>query len=215
MRHLLVKEFKLAAHPTAWLFIPLSLMMLIPNYPYYVIFFYTGLGVFFTCLMGRENRDIPYTLSLPVPKRDIVKARYAMVVLLQLLQVISAIPFALLRQSFDMPGNGVGMDANIAFFGLNFIMLGLFNLVFFGIYYKNVDKVGVAFVTSSIVVFFYMIVAEACTHAVPFFKTYLDTKDTEYLSYKLIVLTAGILIYAVLTLLSMRRSIKTFEALDL
>ena len=58
MKNLLRKELVLALHPTAPLFLALSAMLLIPNYPYLVAFFYTGLGVFFTCLNGRENDDV-------------------------------------------------------------------------------------------------------------------------------------------------------------
>lgn len=215
MKNLLLKEFKLAMHPTAIIFLSLSMMLIIPNYPYYVTFFYTGLAVFFTCLGGRENHDIYYTMSLPVRKKDIVKARFLLVIILQLLQLLLAVPFAILRQSFNLPGNQVGMDANIAFFGFSFIMLGIFNLVFFGIYYKDVNKVGKAFGISSIAVFGYMIIAEACAHIIPFVKNDLDTKDTQYLSYKMIVLAAGFLIYLLLTLISYSKSVKNFEALDL
>ena len=48
MLRLLQKEIRLAMHPTVPIFLLLSAMLLIPNYPYYVAFFYTGLGVFFT-----------------------------------------------------------------------------------------------------------------------------------------------------------------------
>ena len=41
---LLYKEFKLALHPASVLFLLLSSMMLIPNYPMYVLFFYNTLG---------------------------------------------------------------------------------------------------------------------------------------------------------------------------
>jgi hypothetical protein len=215
MRNLLAKEIRLALHPTALLFLPLSAMLLIPNYPYYVVFFYTGLAVFFTCLAGRENHDVSYTLSLPVRKRDIVKARYALVVGLQLLQLALAVPFAALRQSFDLPGNKVGMDANIAFFGLSFVMLGIFNVVFFAVYYADTDKVGKAFNLSSIAVGAYMIVAEACAHLVPFARNRLDTEDPRFLLDKLLVLFLGALIYALATLLSCRKSIASFERLDL
>ena len=58
MLNLLRKELRLAVHPTSWIFLGLSLMLLIPSYPYYVAFFYTGLGIFFTCLSARENQDI-------------------------------------------------------------------------------------------------------------------------------------------------------------
>ena len=60
MLNLLRKELRLAVHPTSWIFLGLSLMLLIPSYPYYVAFFYTGLGIFFTCLSARENQDISY-----------------------------------------------------------------------------------------------------------------------------------------------------------
>lgn len=170
MKNLTKKEFILSMHPTAIIFLALSMMLVIPNYPYYVTFFYTGLAVFFTSLNGRENNDIYYTLSLPVPKRSIVKARFSFVILLELIQMIIAIPFAIIRQNMPLPGNQVGMDANIAFFGLSFILLGLFNYVFFSIYYKDVTKVGKAFTFSSIAVFIYIIIAESCAHAVPFFK---------------------------------------------
>lgn len=215
MRNLLLKEFKLAMHPTAIIFLSLSAMLMIPNYPYYVTFFYTGLAIFFTCLNGRENNDIFYTMLLPVRKKDIVKSRFLFVIILQLIQVLLAVPFAILRQSFNLPGNQVGMDANIAFFGLSFIMLGIFNLVFFNIYYKDVNKVGKAFGISSAAVFVYMTIAETCVHVVPFVRDYLDTKDTVYLSYKLIVLAAGIIIYVLLSFITYKKSVKNFEKLDL
>ncbi|MEG2624491.1 MAG: ABC-2 transporter permease, partial [Clostridia bacterium] len=94
MKNLFYKECRLAAHPTSILFLLLSAMLLIPNYPYLVVFFYTSLAIFFVCLAGRENHDIFYTLSLPVAKRDIVRARFAFSVVLQLAQILIAVPFA-------------------------------------------------------------------------------------------------------------------------
>lgn len=215
MKDMLYKEFKLAMHPTSIIFLSLSAMMLIPNYPYYMTFFYTTLAIFFTCLSGRGNHDIFYTMTVPIRKRDIVKSRFFLIIILQFAQVITAIPFAIIRGAFNMPGNYVGMDANIAFFGLSFLMLGLFNLVFFTKYYKNTDKVGKSFLMGTIVVSLFIIIAEASAHAVPFVKNYLDTKDPEFLPYKLVVLAAGIILYIVLTFFSYHRSVRTFEALDL
>lgn len=215
MKNMLYKEFKLAMHPTSIIFLSLSAMMLIPNYPYYMTFFYTTLAIFFTCLSGRENHDIFYTMTLPIRKRDIVKSRFFLVIILQLAQIITAIPFAMIRRTFSLPGNLVGMDANVAFFGLSFLMLGLFNLVFFTKYYKDTDKVGTSFLLGTIVITIFMIIAEASVHVVPFIKNYLDTKDPEFLAYKVVVLAAGIVLYIVLTLFSYQRSVRSFEALDL
>ena len=215
MKNMLYKEFKLALHPTSIIFLSLSAMMLIPNYPYYMTFFYTTLAIFFTCLSGRENHDIFYSMTLPIRKRDIVKSRFALVVILQLVQILTAIPFAMIRRMFSLPGNLVCMDANVAFFGLSFLMLGLFNLVFFTNYYKDTDKVGKSFLWGTIVITLFMFIAEASVHVVPFMKNYLDTKDPEFLSYKLWVLAAGIVLYTLLTLFSYQRSVRSFEALDL
>ncbi len=215
MLNLLRKEFRLAMHPTAIIFLSFSVMLIIPNYPYYVTFFYTGLAVFFTCLTGRENNDIAYSASLPVRKVDIVRSRYLFVVILELAQLVLAVPFAIMRQSMPLPRNIVGMDANIAFFGLSFLLLGLFNLSFFGTYYADVSKVGKAFVASSAVVFLFIVVAEGAVHVAPFFRDVLDTRDPENLGAKLAVLGGGAAAYAILTFASYLRSAASFEAMDL
>lgn len=215
MRNLLRKELLLSMHPTAPIFLILSMMLIIPNYTYYVVFFYTGLAVFFTCLNGRENNDVFYTLTLPIAKKDIVKSRFAFVILLQLAQIIIAIPFAIIRQNMPIPGNKVGMNANITLFGISLIMLGLFNYIFFKIYYKDVNKVGTAFAKSTIAITIYIVIAETCVHVLPFVRDYLNTKDPQYLAYKLIVLATGIIMYAFLTFVVYRKSVKAFEAFDL
>ena len=126
MLNLLRKELRLAVHPTSWLFLGLSLMLLIPSYPYYVAFFYTGLGIFITCLSARENQDISYMLLLPLPKHDVVRARFVSSVLMELLQVATAAFTLALHHFLIQTSNPVGMDANIALLGLALVELGLF-----------------------------------------------------------------------------------------
>ena len=46
MKALQSKEWRLAMSPVPLLFLALSGLVLIPNYPYYVTFFYTTLGIF-------------------------------------------------------------------------------------------------------------------------------------------------------------------------
>ena len=217
MKKLLNKEILLTLHPTAILFWGLSAMMIIPNYPYYVVFFYVGLGIFFTCLNGRENNDVFYTMTLPVEKKDIVKARFILVIALELIQVILCIPFAILRQNIGIGENLAGMDANITLFGLSFVMMGIFNLVFFNIYYKDVKKVGKAFGIASVFVFLYIFIAEVCAHAVPYIREHLDTTDLpdENLIPKIIVLLSGIIIYTALTAFIYKKSVGRFEKLDI
>ena len=150
---LLYKEFKLALHPAAVLFLLLSSMMLIPNYPMYVLFFYNTLGIFFICLSGRENHDLTYSLSLRIRKRDAVRARIVFAVILQLAQCVLAVGFMFARRALGLGANEAGMDPNVAFFGLSFIMLAVFNYVFFTGYFSRPDKVGRVFARARIVTF--------------------------------------------------------------
>lgn len=209
------KEIKLAMHPTALIFLSFSAMLLIPNYPYYTAFFYTALGIFFTCLTGRENNDILYSMLLPVKKTDIVKARFTYVIVLEILQLIVAIPFAILRSTYpaEILQNGVGTNANITLFGFVLIMLGLFNLVFFNNYYKNVLKVGSAFVKGATLIFSYMLIVEVLMHF-PF--TIIDKANSFTPNLiQFIILGIGIVVYVLLTFLSYKKSQKSFEMLDI
>lgn len=215
MIKLLSKELRLAMHPTSLIFLGLSAMILIPNYPYLVTFFYTGLGIFFTCLSGRENHDIAYSVALPVKKSDVVKARFLFVVGIELAQAAIAVPFALLRARMPLPGNQVGMDANVAFFGFALALLGVFNAAFFGIYYRDVRKVGKAFGSASFWVFAFIAAVEAACHVAPLFRDRLDRPDPEELGLKLAALAVGAGVYAALTLAAYFRARRGFERQDL
>ena len=55
---LLKKEWKLVMMPVPLLFLLLSGLVLIPNYPYYVTFFYTTLGIFLMMQSARKPRPL-------------------------------------------------------------------------------------------------------------------------------------------------------------
>ena len=131
MKQLIYKEFRLSVHPVVYLFLLFAAMLLIPQYPYYVAFFYLCLGVFFVFNIGRENRDVFYTALLPVPKREIVKARVLVIAGLQLVQMLLAVPIGILSVKINpLGGNPAGIDINPALFGLGFVLFGGFNLLF-------------------------------------------------------------------------------------
>lgn len=214
MKQLLYKEFRLASHPAAILFLALSTMMLIPNYPLTVTFFYPCLGAFFICLNSRENRDLAYTLLLPVKKRDLVRARVLMVAALQLCQLVLCVPFFFLRDLYPPVGNVVGLDANLALLGFGLVEFGIFNLVFFSWHYRDPAKVGVPFLVGSIAVFVWVGISEASAHIVPFVRERLDTPLFEFLPEKAAALLIGAALYALLTGLAVRIAERRFEQLD-
>lgn len=215
MKDLIVKEFKLAMHPTAIMFLFLSAMLMIPSYPYFIVFFYTCLGIFFICMTGRENKDVYYTMLLPVRKREIVGARFLLVAVIELLQFAIAAVFAVMHNMTQTQPNEAGMNLNIAFFGFAFLLLGLFNLVFLSTYYKNPNKVGVPFVLGCLVFAAGMFAVEAMRFALPGFNETLNGLGTQNLPYQLAALVIGIALWAGLTFFAYQKSVRSFEKFDL
>lgn len=213
MKNLLYKEWKLAIHPTNYIFLAMGAMLLIPNYPYFVAFFYQTLGIFFIFMSGNTTNDVFFTTLLPVRKRDVVKARLAAVIGLEVLQVIIAVPFAILRSRIVPTENLAGMDAGLALFGLVFIMFGVFNLVFLPLFYRSGYKTGTPFLLAATVMTVVVVAAEVAIQLTPALKQTLDT--TVYMPPQLVVLAAGILIFALLNVIACRLSASAFERLDL
>ena len=217
MKALLYKEFKLATHPTVYFFLLLSTMLLIPSYIYHVAFIYTLLGVFLVFLTGRENKDILATVSLPVRKRDVVKARLSMITIIELTQIFLSIPFAIIGVRINpLPaGNTAGIEANYALFGSVLIMYGLFNLLFIPAVYRNPNKLGIPFLVSGLVVLVYGTAVEALVQLVPALKMTLDNTNPAHAPMQLLVLAFGIVFYALTLWFTHKRSVENFEKVDL
>ena len=140
------KDLRLAAHPMMYVFALFGAMLLIPSYPYTVAFFYGLLGIFFTFLNGRENKDVYYCAVLPGTKREQVRARTWMVVAVELTELVLAVPFAVLSVHINPNGtNLAGIDANVALFGAVLLIFGVFNAVFLPAFYRTAVRVGRSF----------------------------------------------------------------------
>ena len=111
--------------------------------------------------------------------------------------------------------NQAGMDANLALLGEGLIVFGLFNLIFFPLYYKNITKVGTPFLFASAAVFLYVLLAIVSTYAVPFVRDALDTPDPTHLTEKLIFVGAALLVFLCATFFGFSRAARNFERFDL
>ncbi|MDD5368812.1 MAG: ABC-2 transporter permease [Anaerolineaceae bacterium] len=215
MKNLLYKEFKLSVHTTCYIFLLTAAMLLIPNYPYYVAFFYQTLGIFFIFLSGNATNDIFFTTLLPIRKKDAVKARFETVILLELLQIIVAVPFIILRNMILPAENLAGMEANIALIGLVFIMFGIFNSVFLPMFYKSAYQTGIPYLISCAAMAIFLVIAEVVIQLNPAWKEALDTTNMAYFPQQFVVFLVGILVFALFTAIAYAKSAKEFEKLDL
>jgi hypothetical protein len=215
IKNLVYKEWKLAIPLTGYLFLLMGVMLLIPNYPYYVAFFYQTLGIFFTFMNGNTTNDVFFTTLLPVRKRDVVKARLVTVIGLEVFQIIIAVPFAILRSKLTPAENVAGMDANIALFGLVFIMFGVFNVVFLPLFYRTAYKTGMPYLLATLVMTGMILAAELVIQLTPVLKQTLDTSAAAYAPQQTILLIVGLLSFVLLNGVAYRLSASSFERLDL
>lgn len=215
MSKLLKKELALCLHPAAVVMLLLSALVLAPNYPYAVSFFYLTLGLFFICLGGRENHDVIFTLTLPVAKRDVVTARFLLAMLLELVQLLLMLGFILLARVIGAGPNAAGLDANVALLGEGFLFFGLYHLIFFPSYYRDVNKVGLSFVKGSAFALLFVAADIVGCYTVPVMRVCLDTPDPQHLGAKLAFLGTGAAAWLLCTALALRLSQRRFEQQDI
>ena len=208
-----MKELRLAAHPSIYVFICMGALVLIPAYPYGVVFFFGCLGLFQTFMYDRETRDVFYTALLPRPRGDVVKGKLLLAVFLQVGQLVLSLPFAFLRTLYLPDGNPVGMEANVAWYGCGLMIYGIFNLVFFTRFYRTAYKAGSAFLTGLIPVTLGIVAVEASVH-VPGLE-WLDGLDGASLLRQTPVLLAGAAVYAGCCFWACKAAQRRFERVDL
>ena len=213
MSELLYKELRLAAHPSLYIFMCMGALLLIPAYPYGVVFFFGCLGLFQSFMFDRETRDVFYTALLPRPKRDVVKGKLLLAVFAQLVQLTLSLPFAFLRTLYLPDGNPVGMEPNAAWYGFGLMVYGIFNLVFFTQFYKTAYKAGTSFLIALIPTTLGIIAIEASVHFPGL--GWLDGMDGAALLRQLPILLAGIIVYAAANALAYRIGARRFERVDL
>lgn len=214
MKTLLYKQFRLLCHPMTIAFCLFGAMILIPNYPYSVTFFYVTLGLFFSFLNMREQKDIYYSALLPIRKRDAVKAAVIFSVVIELVSIAVTAFFCFLSARI-MPekDNAVGMDGNLMLLGVGFMIFAVFNLVFFTSLYRSGYKVGAAYVKANFAIWPVMAAGEAVVHFPALL--WLNRVDAQSNLRQLPIFLAGAAIYVVLTVAAYKWAAALYEKVDL
>ncbi len=204
MLNLIKKEIALCMHPTAFIFLFFAVLVLVPNYPYEVIFFFSCLSVFFCCMMTRENGDIAFSCALPVKKEYIPLAKMLVVfglqgIILLFVGIIGAVKGAVLPA--EQYVNQAGISANLALVGNGAVLLGVFNLVFFPRYFAAA-------------MFLLIGVFIVLRWATPLYSVALNGLNSENIGAKATALTIGIVIYIILSAISCKLSMTHFQGYD-
>lgn len=213
MSKLLYKELRLAAHPNLYVFTLLGALVLVPAYPYGMVFMFGCLGPFITMNYCRETNDLYYSALLPIGKRDIVKGKCLLFAAAQLAQVLISLPFAFLRVRVLPAGNPAGIEANAAFYGFGLIIYAIFNFIFLTEFFRTGFKVGKAFLLAIVPASVVVLTMEVLAH-IPAF-AWLDSVQPADLLRQLPILLAGLAIYPTAMLAAFTVAAKRFEKVNL
>src|SRR5690554_2354432 len=213
MSKLLYKELRLAAHPNLYVFTLLGALVLVPAYPYGMVFMFGCLGPFIAMGYARETNDLHYTALLPIGKRDIVKGKCLLFAAAQLAQVLISLPFAFLRVRVLPAGNPAGIEANAAFYGFGLIIYAIFNFIFLTEFFRTGFKVGKAFLLAIVPASVVVLTMEVLAH-IPAF-AWLDSVQPADLLRQLPILLAGLAIYPTAMLAAFTVAAKRFEKVNL
>ena len=227
MKALLRKDALLCLHPTCWLFLGLTAMLLIPSYPYLVACFFTCNSIYYMFNQSVGNNDLLFTAMLPVSKAQVVKARVRFVVAIEMIMFLLLVPMIFVNHRLNPQGNPAGTDGSLTFLAAVLVLFTVFNAVFIPAFYRDETKSGKNFLVSTVSVFVwiilwegFMITAAAAKDAVPFFRWVAENLDAFPAAAgawrtQLVALGVGMLIYGMGTCLVTGKAVRIFEQVDL
>ena len=210
----LKKELFLSTHPAMYLFALLGFMTLIPYYPGIVGVGYIALAVFQADGIRRANNDLEFTLLLPIKRSFVVWGKTLSVIVMETLTLFCASAGAIIAY-FVMPGgNSAMIDPNLSFFGIAFICLGAFNLIYTAGFFKTGYKSGMPTLFGAIAIVIIYSLFELLLNVVSAFAV-LDGYGADGFVARLLFCVVGTLVFGALTLLGVKIGQKNFEKVSL
>ncbi|MDF2477753.1 MAG: hypothetical protein K0S24_3236 [Sphingobacterium sp.] len=217
MYNLLLKELKLGVSPFYFLlpFIT-GTLMLVPAWLYFVVLLYFCCITIPNLLAGyKSQNDLIFSIMIPVTKKDIIKARVAVIVILELLHIVAAVIYGMISISLYPNLNYFFYKPTIGFWGLCFIMLAIFNIILISMYYKTAYKYGAATVTSIIGAVLFAGGAEWLGIKNSFVFDLFKGASADNMAIQISILIAGIAVFAIFTIIAYNIAIIQFEKVDI
>ncbi|MEK3884632.1 ABC-2 transporter permease [Paenibacillus sp. PL2-23] len=217
MYNLLLKELRLGVNPFFYVLPFLTgALMLIPAWLYFLVVLYFCFLTIPNIFAGyKSQNDLIFTSILPVTKEDIVKAKMLVIVILELLHMIIAVIYGLISVRLYPHLQYFFFEPSLGFWGLNFVMLAIFNLIFFAMYFKTAYKYGAASVMSITAAVLFAGGAEWLSIQNPYVFELLKGSGLNEPATQLAILFSGIAIFAIFTISAYYIAIKRFEKVEM
>ena len=236
MKNLLYKELKLSIHPLCYVFIfGFGFMVLIPQYPVVIGFIYTLASytfIFIGVNKGQSTNDLLYTVTLPIRKQEVIKARLLSISLMHLMTMLMLLILSPIKVQIDsqiiaeqiaagipeaevVADIGFGADCIFGIFSTALICFAIHDLIYFSMFYKHGKSV-VAPTLVGILIFtvllmgFSVFIPLAFPSLIQFFK--ISNQST--ILYQVIIFIISLLFYLGMRLITYKVSYKELEQID-
>lgn len=217
MVNLLKKEFKLGGNAFYYA-LPLltGALMLIPGWLYFLVVLYFCFITVPNLFGGyKSQNDLLFTSILPVTRKDVVKAKIGFIVTLELMHVIAAMIYGMISLRLYPNLTYYFFGPSLGFWGLNFVMLAIFNIILLPMYYKTAYKYGPAAIVSITAAILFAAGAEWLGIASPIVYDLFKGTGADNMLVQLALLLAGIAIFALFTIIAYYMAIKRFERVEM
>lgn len=162
MKNLVYKDFRITFHPLLLIFVVgLTALAAIPNYPKFIGYFYAFACypiIFIGVNKGQNSNDVFYSLTLPVKRSDVVKSRLISLTILHIALFLMTTIYFIIGTFIEkgIPADqiipvGFANSAYLTMSGFSFICLGLLNLAFLPLFYRDAKSITAAMIVSMFV----------------------------------------------------------------
>lgn len=212
MYNLVMKDLKLGVNPIFFIMPVLTgALMLIPGWIYFLVpLYFCWLTIPNTFAGFKVQNDLIFTAMMPVIKKDMVKARVTVIVILELLQMGVAMIFGMFTLRLYPHLIYFFFAPHMGFWGLCFVMLAIFNIIFISMYYKTAYKYGKAAFAAIAAAMLFAGIAQWLGIRNSFVaETFIGT-DVDNKLLQASILIAGIVIFVAFTMIAYRVAVKRF-----
>lgn len=212
MYNLVMKDLKLGVNPIFFIMPVLTgALMLIPGWIYFLVpLYFCWLTIPNTFAGFKVQNDLLFTAMMPVTKKDMVKARVTVIVLLEMWQIGVAMIFGMFTLRLYPHLIYFFFAPHLGFWGLCFVMLAIFNIIFIPMYYKTAYKYGKAAFASIAAAMLFAGIAQWLGIRSSFVADIFMGTGVDNKALQASILIAGIVIFLAFTLIAYRVAVKRF-----
>ncbi|GIP26990.1 hypothetical protein J23TS9_21200 [Paenibacillus sp. J23TS9] len=217
MYNLVMKDLKLGVNPMFFVFpLLMGALMLVPGWLYFLVPMYFC-WITIPNMFGqfRSQNDLIFTSMMPVTKKDMVKARVFVIVILEVLHLLIAMIYSMITIRLYPHLTYYFFAPYMGFWGLCFVMIAIFNMIFIPMYYKTAYKFGGAATVSIAGAMLFGGVAQWIGIQSSFVSDIFNGTGAHNMTLQISILIAGIVIFIAFTMFAIRIAVKRFLKVEI